>query len=102
MSNFLRNRKCHMSIHSFEITLSAAMDGSQLARHLQKMSEYSPFVLHDVEMTDPKLWNCVFVVSQPNLVVGFRSVTELISRMALEFEIYRIERVVGPAESKTK
>ena len=85
-----------MPIGSFEITLSSAMNYLELVHRVQKFIEHSPFALHDVEQSSPNHWNCVFVVSQPNLVVGFRSVTELISRMAFEFEVFRVERIVGP------
>lgn len=85
-----------MPIHLVEIMVKSEFDGSQVVHRVQSLSAHSPFALHDVQMSGPNEWTCTFVPSRPQLVVGFRSVAELLSRMSSEFEVYRVERFEGP------
>jgi hypothetical protein len=88
-----------MPIESIEISVKSEADGPHIVQRISALSEASPFLLHDVEKVGTNSWNCIFVTARPDLVVGFRSVTELLSRLAFEFDVYRVERIVGPAKS---
>jgi hypothetical protein len=85
-----------MPLQLVEIMVKSEADGPQVVQRVQSLSENSPFALHDVQMTGPHAWTCTFIISRPELVVGFRSVAELLSRIAFEFEVYRVERFEGP------
>ena len=85
-----------MPIHLVEIMVKSEVDGPHVSRRVQALSKHSPFVLQDVQMSGPMTWTCTFALLRPELIVGFRSVTELVSQMAFEFEVYRVERFEGP------
>jgi hypothetical protein len=85
-----------MPLQLVEIMVKSEVDGPQVVQRVKSLSENSPFALHGVEMTGPHVWTCTFIISRPELVVGFRSVAELLSRIAFEFEVYRVERFEGP------
>lgn len=86
-----------MPVHLVEIIVKSGADGPQVVERVQALSAPSPLVLHDVQMSGPNTWTCTFILSRPDIVVGFRSVAELLSRIAFEFEVYRVERFEGPA-----
>ena len=85
-----------MHIHAVDIDI--AIDGSspEIYSGVCRTVGTGPLSLKSVKPEAPGLWRCRFVLMRPDLVVGYRSVVEMQSRLADVYDIVRVACVVEP------
>lgn len=84
-----------MPISEIDIIVAESDTAEGIHRRMQRAVPAGPLRLESVVECGPSRFRCRFVLSRPDLVIGFRSVAELQSHLAHEFDIHGVERVAG-------
>jgi len=85
-----------MHIQAVDIDIAAEGSSPEIYSSVCRAVGTSPLSLKSVKAETPGMWRCRFVLMRPDLVVGYRSVVELQSRLADVFDIIRVARVHEP------
>lgn len=85
-----------MPIREVDIVVAESDTAAGVQLRMERILPPGPFRLENVEQCAPSRFRCRFMIANPAMVVGFRSVAELQSHLAHEFEIHSVERVAGP------
>lgn len=85
-----------MPISEIDIIVAESDTSEGVRLRMERVLPPGPFRLAFVEQCAPSRFRCRFVLAHPDMVIGFRSVAELQSHLAHEFEIHSVERVAGP------
>ena len=85
-----------MAIKEIDMIVAESDTVEGVRLRMERAIPPGPLRLAHVEQCGPSRFRCRFELVNPEMIVGFRSVAELQSHLAHEFDIFSVERVAGP------